>query len=60
MKRTCWKLKHLDNGQWTAEEKITCEVTGEMNDNTKVWTETETKKQYFCFRIKGVYYFCEM
>ena len=36
MKRTYWKLKPLEDEQWTAEEKITCEVTGEMNDKTKV------------------------
>ena len=57
MKRTYWKVEQLEGGQWTASEKITCEVTGEMNDHTKVWTEIKTGKQYFCFRMKGIYYF---
>ena len=37
--------------------KITCEVTGEMSDGTKVWTEILTGNQYFCHRYHGVYYF---
>lgn len=37
--------------------KITCEVTGEMAQGPKVWTDVETGKQYFCSRMLGHYYF---
>ena len=41
-------------------ENITCEVTGEMSDGSKVWTDIKTGKQYFCFRILGKYGFVKM
>ncbi len=43
---------------WTMHEPITCEVTGEMDTGTKVWTDVKTGEQYFLFRLCGKYYFC--
>ena len=61
MKRTAWALEKSDrpdalNGLW-AERKITCEVTGEMDTGTKVWTELATGEQWFLMRMMGVYFF---
>lgn len=44
-------------GTWSIHEKITCEVTGEMADRSKVWTDQKTGKQYFLLRMLGHYYF---
>ena len=57
MKRTAPKVKWLEGNQWTAGEKITCEVTGEMDTGTKVWTDIESGEQYFLSRMFGQYYF---
>ncbi len=58
-KRTAPIVKWLNtnDGQWTAGEKITCEVTGEMDDGTKVWSDIETGEQWFLMRMLGRYYF---
>ena len=60
MKRTAPRLQKLEGEQWTAGEPITCEVTGEMDTGTKVWTDIETKEQFFLFRLLGKYYFCHI
>ena len=60
MKRTAPRLQKLEGEQWTAGELITCEVTGEMDTGTKVWTELKTGEQFFLFRLLGKYYFCHM
>lgn len=60
MKRTYWVLEKTDDPQymgWKTTKKITCEVSGEMVDGTKVWTDYETGEQYWCTRILGKYYF---
>jgi hypothetical protein len=57
MKRTCWLAEKQKDGQFYPTRKITCEVTGEMDTGTKVWTEISTGEQYFCFRLLGIYYF---
>ena len=44
-------------GAWIVYDKITCEVSGEMDTGEKVWTELETGEQYFCTRMLGTYYF---
>ena len=69
-KRTAWKLEELPANEadcgmrstnygftWTATEKITCEVTGEMDTGTKVWTDIKTGEQYFMFRMQRISYF---
>lgn len=60
-RRTYWLLEKTNdpafiNG-YKADHKITCEVTGEMVDGTKVWTDPTTGEQYWCARLSGVYYF---
>ena len=62
MRRTAWKVveNHDQYGTFTAEEKITCEVTGEMDTGTKVWTELKTGEQFLLFRMQGLYYFCHI
>ena len=40
-----------------SEDRITCEVTGQMDTGEKVWTETKTGDQYFCTRFFGQYFF---
>ena len=63
MKRTYTLMEITDDGQWNLLDKITCEVTGEMNDRTKVWTRVDEDgelildEQYFCTRLFGHYYF---
>ena len=61
MKRTAMlivKGKLGEHGQeWIPTRKITCEVTGEMNDGAKVWTDVETGEQYFLARLLGKYMF---
>lgn len=42
---------------WKEDGEITCEVTGEMDTGTKVWTDIKTGKQYFLTRLNGVYTF---
>jgi hypothetical protein len=62
-KRTYWLMEQFKiNGKLynVASRKITCEVTGEMSDGTKVWTDTETGHQYCCGRVSGHWYFIEM
>lgn len=63
MKRTYWKAElneYSEYGGFVANEKITCEVYGEMDDGTKVWQDVNDGKFYFCFRMLGVYYFVAM
>ena len=48
---------HDEHNQWTPTEKITCEVTGEMSNGAKVWTDVETGEQYFLTRMLGKYMF---
>ena len=48
---------HDEHNQWTPTEKITCEVTGEMSNGAKVWTDVETGEQYFLTRMLGEYMF---
>lgn len=43
--------------QWIPTRKITCEVTGEMSDGAKVWTDIESGEQYFLTRMLGKYMF---
>lgn len=59
MKRTAIKIvpMHDKHNQWIPAEKITCELTGEMADGSKVWTEVETGEQYFLTRMLGKYMF---
>ena len=59
MKRTYFLCVKQKDGQYIPTRKITCEVTGEMNDKqkTKVWTDIETGEQYWCSRICGHYMF---
>ncbi len=59
MKRTAMKIIPLKDkyGQWIPTEKITCEVTGEMSDGVKVWTDVETGEQYYLTRMLGKYMF---
>ena len=58
-KRTAMKIVplHDEQNQWTPTEKITCEVTGEMSNGAKVWTDVETGEQYFLTRMLGEYMF---
>ena len=59
MKRTAIRITINNDwcNSWTCHEKITCEVTGEMADGAKVWTDIETGEQYFLTRMLGKYYF---
>lgn len=43
--------------QWTPGKTITCEVTGEMDDHSKVWTDIEDGEQYCLMRMLGKYNF---
>lgn len=58
-RRTYWLIKF--NNDWRhsfdAVRKITCEVTGEIANGVKVWTDVETGEQYYCSRLLGTYYF---
>ena len=60
-KMSAWLIVHQDDGeysgQWIPTKKITCEVTGEMDTGTKVWTDIETGEQYFLLRMQGKYMF---
>lgn len=60
VKKTLWLVERQIDGQYKPIRKITCEVTGEMSDKSKVWTDVETDKQYFCCRICGHYMFVKM
>ena len=59
MKRSAKVILEYGNGKsWVlSDEKITCEVIGEMSDGVKIWQDTTTKEQYFCCRMLGKYYF---
>ena len=60
MKRTATLIVKKEGskyGEWIPVRKITCEVTGEMNDGAKVWTDIETGEQYFLTRMLGHYMF---
>lgn len=60
MKRKYWMVEKQSDGQYKPVKKIVCEVTGEMSDKSKVWTEIETGKQFFCCRICNHYMFIKM
>lgn len=63
MKRTYVEIERQVDGQSLPIAKITCEVTGEMQDGTKVWTKVDSNnnlflnEQYFCGRMLGKYFF---
>lgn len=59
MKRTAYLIEEIvENVGWKlSENKITCEVIGEMNEKTKVWEDIENGKQYGLLRMLGKYYF---
>lgn len=65
MRRTYTKLIPLHNeyNQFIPDGKITCEVTGEMDGGSKVWTRVDKDgnliidEQYFCGRMLGKYFF---
>jgi hypothetical protein len=59
MKRTAYLVEEVEQGGgWVlSENKITCEVVGEMNDGVKVWRDIESGKQYGLLRMLGKYYF---
>ena len=58
-RRTAMKIVplHDEHNKWIPTEKITCEVTGEMSNGAKVWTDVETGEQYFLTRMLGEYMF---
>ena len=49
--------KYPDKFEAIPHEKITCEVIGEMNTGTKVWSDVITGEQYFLIRMNGIYAF---
>ena len=61
MKRTGMRIVKGSIGlygqEWLAGCLITCELTGEMDNGAKVWTDIEDGEQYFLTRIKGRYMF---
>lgn len=57
MRRTAVLIIRQDDGQWIPDRKITCEVTGEMVDGTKIWTDIESGEQYWLTRMLGKYMF---
>lgn len=42
MKRTAYLIENAqhESGWLLSKNKITCELTGEMNDGTKIWQDT--------------------
>ena len=56
MRRTApyitWK-----NGYPEVVSVITCEVTGEMSDGAKIWTDISCGGQFFLGRAAGRFYF---
>lgn len=57
MKKTATLVEIGWDQTYTMIGRITCQVTGEMSDGAKVWTDEETGEQYFLGRIGGFYYF---
>ncbi len=59
MKRTAFLIEEAKHGEsWKlSENKITCEVAGEMNDGVKIWRDIESGNQYGLLRMLGKYYF---
>lgn len=64
MKRTCIEcVRHEDGRQMIPKEKITCEVTGETANGSKVWTKLDENgnllldEQYFMWKMFGKHYF---
>ena len=59
MKRTAFLILEHGHAQgWVlSENKITCELAGEMNDGLKVWRDIKTGNQYGLLRMLGKYYF---
>ena len=63
MKRTYMEVVKQADGQVIPKQKITCELTGEMDDGTKVWTKLDNNgnlllnEQYFAGRMLGKYFF---
>lgn len=61
MKKTGYVVEIENEKAILTQRQITCEVTGEMSDGTKVWTNIEKEEeQFYCRRfkeIKGVNFF---
>ena len=61
MKKTGYVVKIDCERPILTQRKITCEVTGQMTDGTKVWTNIEDEEEQFYCRmfkeIKGVNFF---
>lgn len=59
MKRTAFLIEEVKHGEsWKlSENKITCELYGEMDTGTKVWRDIKSSKQYGLLRLLGKYYF---
>ena len=63
MKRTCMECVRQDERNMIQTEKITCELTGENENGSKVWTKLDENgnllldEQYFMWRMFGKYYF---
>ena len=61
MKKTGYVGEIKNEKAELTNRQITCEVTGEMVDGTKVWTNIENEnEQFYCRRfkeIKGVNFF---
>lgn len=62
MKRTApyVTINNDTHNTWNVHDKITCELTGEMDTGAKVWTDISTGKQYFLTRMLRKYYFFDM
>lgn len=59
MKRTAYLIVDANhkNGWLLSENKITCELYGEMDTGTKVWQDIDSGKQYGLLRMLGKYFF---
>ena len=59
MKRTAYLVEEVkQSGGWVlSENKITCELYGEMAEGCKVWQDINSGKQYGLLRLLGKYYF---
>lgn len=59
MKRNGYVVEVVEVGKVNiTNRQIACEVTGEMEDGTKVWTNIENEnEQFYARRIGGQYFF---
>lgn len=53
MKRTLRVVDFHSEKITISDNKITCELAGEMASGEKVWYEVNTQEQYFMGRAKG-------